>query len=353
MKRLLFLILGLSVSFGCLAYAMRNTSLQQLRVAFANANYSSLPLILGTIFGFYWLKAIRWKWLLNPVAALPTKDLFPPVMIGFAANNILPAHLGEFVRVFVANRKFRIPASTVLSTIVLERILDVLAILALFGIGLFYAPEMPAGYRQAALVFGGAAAAIVVMVVLYLIWTDLFIQITAWCFARIRFLPHRLTENVLQMLRQGAEGLHALKNGRTVVALTINSLAQWTLNGLGACLCLRAFHIDVDLSTGLILTGITAFGVMIPSAPGYFGVIQICFETAMKAQAIQPDPEQVLGASLYSQISSFIPVTALGMYYLQQAQLRLSDVSRAAEASQDVSAESSPDTSALPAPMAD
>ena len=140
------------------------------------------------------------------------------------------------------------------------------------------------------------------------------------------------------MLRQGAEGLHALKNGRTVVLLSANSLLQWTLNGIGAFLCLRAFHIDVDLSTGLILTGITAFAVMIPAAPGYFGVIQICFEAAMKAQAIQPDPELVLGASLYSQISSFIPVTALGMYYLQQAQLRLSDVSKVADESQNVSA---------------
>lgn len=339
MKRLLFLILGLCVSFGCLAYAMRNASLIRLQAAFAGADYTGLPLILALLFSFYWLKTIRWKWLLAPVAALPTKELFPPVMIGFAANNILPAHLGELVRVFVANRKFRVPASTILSTIVLERILDVLAILALFGIGLFYAPDMPANYRQFALIFGGAAAILVFIVILYLIWTDLFIRFTAFCFSLLPFLPQSLAGKILMMLRQGADGLHALKNGRTLVLLSANSLLQWTLNGIGACLCLRAFHIDVDLSTGLILTGITAFAVMIPAAPGYFGVIQICFEAAMKAQAIQPDTELVLGASLYSQISSFIPVTALGMYYLQQAQLRLSDVSKVADAAQELPSE--------------
>jgi uncharacterized membrane protein YbhN (UPF0104 family) len=105
MKRLIFLLLGIGVSLGCLAWSMRETNLAELKQAFANANYLTLPAMLALLFAFYWLKAIRWKWLLAPVRQFTTRELFAPVMTGFAANNILPAHLGEFVRVFFVRHR--------------------------------------------------------------------------------------------------------------------------------------------------------------------------------------------------------------------------------------------------------
>ena len=131
MKRAFFVTLGIVVSVACFALSLQGTNQKQLTAAFAGANYWSLPVMLGLLFLFYWLKTLRWQWLLAPVAKLTFGQLFPPMLIGFAANNILPAHLGEFVRVFVVRKKYGVPATTVLSTVVLERIFDVLAILAL------------------------------------------------------------------------------------------------------------------------------------------------------------------------------------------------------------------------------
>jgi uncharacterized protein (TIRG00374 family) len=333
MKRNLLIILGIAVSAGALAYAMREVHLGELSAAIAGADYRTLPLLLVQLYLFYWLKAARWKWLLAPSMRLSTGQLFGPVMIGFAANCILPAHLGEFVRVYVVNRRYGIPSGTVLSTIVLERILDVVAILALFGVGLLYAPSMPSEYRQGAIFFAFAATGVVLAAAVYLIWTDWFIRLTEQILKWLPFIPGRLSEKVLDLLRQGADGLHAMKSVRLVLAALVNSLAQWCLNGLGAVIALRAFHVDVDFSTGLILTGITAFGVMIPAAPGYFGVIQLCFEAAMKAQEIQPAPALVFGASVYSQLSGMIPVILTGMFFLYRDHLSLGGLQRAAEES--------------------
>jgi uncharacterized protein (TIRG00374 family) len=331
MKRWLLIVLGIAVSAGALAWSMRSVRMDDLMAGVAGADYRTLPLLLGQLFLFYWLKAARWKWLLGPTQQLTTGQLFGPVMIGFAANSILPAHLGEFVRVYVVNRKYGIPSGTVLSTIVLERILDVIAILALFGVGLFYAPSMPSEYRNGALIFAAAASGVVIAAAAYLIWTDWFIRITESVLRWLPFVPSRLSGKVLELLRQGANGLHAMKSFRMVLAALVNSLAQWTLNGLGAVLALRAFHVEVDFSTGLILTGITAFGVMIPAAPGYFGVIQLCFEAAMKAQEIQPPPSLVFGASVYSQLSGMIPVVLTGLFFLYRDHLSLGGLQRAAE----------------------
>lgn len=335
MKRVLFLIIGIAVSVACFALSLRGTTTDRLAEGIASANYATLPLMLAFLFLFYWLKTVRWAWLLSPVQPITSRELFPAVMIGFAANNLLPAHLGEFVRVFVVRRRHQIPAAAVLSTVVLERIFDVLAILVLFGIGLSVSKDMPDHYRSSAMIFGGLAVGVSTVVVLYLIWTDWFLRqvsrVLTWC----PFLPNALTGKVVETLRTGAAGLHALRNGRAVMLIGANSLAQWLLNGLLAWTALRAFGIDVSFASGLIITGVTALGVTIPSTPGYFGVIQICFAVSMKAQAVRPPESLVLGASLYYHISMYIPVTLLGLHYLHTAGLHLSDLSSAAEHSAD------------------
>jgi uncharacterized protein (TIRG00374 family) len=335
MKRYLIFVLGVAVSVFCLYLAFRNTTFSELYAAIQSANYFTLPIILVMLFVFYWLKAVRWSWLLGPVAPLTTRQLFPPTMIGFAANNMLPAHLGEFVRVFVVRRDYRVPVATVLSTVVLERIFDALAILTLFGIGLSFSADLPDDYRQKAAVIGCLAVLGSLVVVAYLIWTDWFLGLTSrildWC----PFLPASLTGKVTDLLRTGAHGLHALRDLKMVLLIAINSLVQWTLNGAMAYVALRSFGIDVSPTAGLIITGVTAIGVTVPSTPGYFGVIQMCFAVSMAAQAVKPDPSLVLGASLYYHISNYIPVTLLGVYFLNRAGLHLGDLTSAAEHSAD------------------
>jgi uncharacterized protein (TIRG00374 family) len=111
------------------------------------------------LFVFYWLKAWRWAMLLSPVGKFaPLKDLFPPMMIGFAFNNLLPAHLGDVVRVFVFAGQRDIKKTAVLSTVVLERVFDIIAILCFLGVGLFFVEGLDESVRKSAIVFGAVSA---------------------------------------------------------------------------------------------------------------------------------------------------------------------------------------------------
>lgn len=159
-------------------------------------------------------------------------------------------------------------------------------------------------------------------------------------------LPDRVSGKILDMLQAGAEGLAALKSGRAVLLITLSSVAQWLLNGLIAYTALKAFHIPVTVTSGLIVTGVTAIGVTVPSTPGYFGVIQYCFRISMAAQGLSVDPSLVLGASLYYHISMYIPVTLSGLYFLNSLGLHFSDMTRAAHVPSDADAVDSDATNA-------
>lgn len=80
------------------------------------------------------LRAVRWKFLLEPVKHdVPVRTAFSSLMIGFMMNGILP-RAGELVRSYVLGRKEQIPASAVFSTVILERILDIISFAAVLCI---------------------------------------------------------------------------------------------------------------------------------------------------------------------------------------------------------------------------
>ena len=139
-KNSLKIIFGLLISFGFLFLAFRQLDFQQMKQAFSLANYWLLIPSLVIIFSSHWLRSLRWQFLLNPVKKIPVGNLFSALLIGYAANTILPAHLGEILRAYVIGRKREISVSSALATIVVERIIDVLSIVLIMAITLIIYP---------------------------------------------------------------------------------------------------------------------------------------------------------------------------------------------------------------------
>jgi uncharacterized protein (TIRG00374 family) len=336
-NRWVHLALGIAVSVACLAWAagglLRDKdAIEQVGTAFVQANYLTLPPMWGALVGFYLIKAWRWRLLLKPVGDYHTlRDLVPPTMTGFAFNNLLPAHLGDFVRVYLFARKFRAPVTAVLSTVVLERVFDIVAILLLLGTGLVFVELPDPNVRRAALVFAAAAGAFVIVALAYVIWTRRFVAIFEAVLARLPLVPAGLRRKLATMLEAGAAGLASLKHPQLLAGIAVSSLAQWILNGSMVYLALWSFGIQVGngLLVSCIVLGVTALAVAIPSSPGYFGVIQAAFMSVLALfGANQAD---VFAASIYFHLAQYIPVTLVGLYYFNTTGLTFAEVEAAAE----------------------
>ncbi|NNJ26057.1 lysylphosphatidylglycerol synthase transmembrane domain-containing protein [Alienimonas chondri] len=309
------ILLGVVVSAVCLWIAVKDVEWAKIPPAFAAADYRTLPLIGLLLVAFFWTKAVRWAALLRPLPRASsepfrTHAVLPAVLIGFAGNNVLPAHAGEFFRVAVVAKRWKTPAAGVLSTVVLERVLDVGAILALFAASLPFVPGAGDEYAWFVRIAAGGLAAAAVACGLFLWMTDGCVRLVERLLAAIPGLPAIVSAGVPKLLHQAATGLDALRSGRAVAGIAALSVLHWGLMGGMIWLCLAAFGTQLPFAAGTVVNGVIAFGVLVPSTPGFFGVVQVCFRAGTAPFGVSP--ATAFSASVYYQITQWVPITLAG-----------------------------------------
>jgi len=181
--------------------------------------------------------------------------------------------------------------------------------------------------RSAMLFFGGAVGVALAGAAAYLIWTKPFVAAFEWCLDRIPLLPDNLKRKLTEMLELGESGLASLRSGRLLLGLLFTSFLQWSINGVVIYLALWSFGFHFSPLVSCIVMGVTAFGVTIPSSPGYFGVIQACFLAVLRL--FTDDMAGVMAASIYYHMAQWVPVTAIGGIYFILSRLHVADVEQA------------------------
>lgn len=330
----LHLLLGLVVSAICLWFAVRGLlhepdALTKAWTAFARADYRTvLPIAVATGV-FYWFKARRWRLLLKPLGNFrATRDLFPLVMIGFAFNNLLPVHLGEVIRVMLFAKRQRMKLTPVITTVALERLFDSVAVLSLLAYGLAFVPGLDPSIRQSTLILAGCIGGLVAVVLLFVFWTRPMIHALNAVLGPI--LPRKLGAKLTSFLETMVDGLAALRHPRLFAGILAFSFGNWLVNASVIYMALWSFDLPRSLEISCIVLGLTAVGAAVPSAPGYFGVIQLCFMSVLKV--FTDDDASVLAASIYYHLIEYVLVTIVGLYYFNTTGLTLAEVEGEAEA---------------------
>ncbi len=328
MPRPLLIILGIAISALLLALALRDVEFTVLGEALKNANLLwSLPFLL-TLFAFYWLKSVRWRDLLSRKVASKASELFPIVMIGYAGTAVLPMQMGEFVRAYIAAKKYQVSYSLPLSSIVMERIFDLLTILALLAGFLVLSDIAPmllvrAGYIIGALTLVGLSIAGC------LVW---FTEPTIQTVRKVlNPLPRRFGEPVIQQLRAAADGASALRSPQLIGKIALNSLAQWALMGLCIWCSLAALDLNVSLSGVVLVLIATIVGISMPTSPGYVGNIQFAFVVALEPFGVSA--VNAIAASVFYHVLAYAVVVLLGFTFLQRMGFSLRQLKNEAQSS--------------------
>ena len=245
--------------------------------------------------------------MLRPVRTLSAASLFPAVLIGYAWTAILPLQMGELVRAYVAGRQYQLPYSLVLSSIGLERIIDLLTIMILLGIALVVGEKLPDFAVKAGYVVTFISLMALAMASIFATRTQ---QSIAFATRLFSVLPDRIIASVEMHLASAARGVRSLVSPTLILRAIANSLMQWTLMGVCIWLSLIALDIEVPITGAIIVLVATIIGISLPTSPGYIGNIQLAFVVSLEAYGVSA--EKAVASSIYYHFLAYVSVVSVG-----------------------------------------
>ncbi len=322
-------LLGAVVGVGFLAWALHGIPFADIWVHIRNANPWLLlaASVAGTL--IFPLRAPRWRIILSPVAEkLPLGMLWRSIAIGMMGNNVLPARAGELARAYALSRETkRVPFAAAFASLAVDRIFDATVVLLLMALATLD-PALPrgqkvAGYPIANYIGSGALLALFAISALYLIvfFPEQILLLYEWLARR---LAPRLEERGRRILESFASGLSVLRHPGRFLAAMAWAIAMWLMNALAFWFGFKAVGIEVSYSAALMLQGLIAIGVAVPSLPGFFGVFEKFAQLGLGIYGI--DKTLATSWAISFHILTFLPITVIGIYYFVTLGLKLSDM---------------------------
>ena len=283
---------------------------------------SNLPLLLlATVVAtlIFPMRAWRWRYILAPIdATLPFGMLWRATAIGMMVNNVAPLRAGEVARAYALSRESsgRVPFSSAFASLAADRVFDAVVVLLLMIAAMldpaFGAHDASQRARVVEWVKVGVVVAAAALVGLYVIvfFPERMVRLYE---GLTRRLSPRLRERGRAILLAFAAGLGVLRSPVRFALVLVWTTAHWLVNGLAFWLGFVAVGMDVPFSAGLMLQGIIAIGVAIPSAPGFFGVFEAFAKLGLSAYGV--DETLAVSWAIGFHLLSFLPITVIGLVY--------------------------------------
>ena len=320
---------GVVVSVVTLALLVLFVDRRELWHALRTANYLYLAPAIVLYFIGQWFRALRWQYLLSPIARISAKRLYPVIIIGYMANNVLPARLGELVRAVYLSRRERevsVPAS--IATLSVERLYDGLTLLAmgavaapiLLAAGLF--SEASLAYRSTAIVLmagvvGSFVAALGILTALACSGRAL-----NWFIGLTGLLPERFRGMAADIIVGFVEGLGMLNSPGKHATLFVGSLPIWLAEAGVYLIVAYSFNLDAYFTSFWLLTlAVTLVTVTsnlitaIPASIGGIGAFEVVAQQTLVGLAVGAATAASYSVAVHL-LALWLPVSLAGLVLL-------------------------------------
>jgi uncharacterized protein (TIRG00374 family) len=276
--------------------------------------------ILATLLS-YVARAFRWQVLLHRLKPVRMGPLISINVLGFSAIYLL-GRAGELVRPLWLTRREKIPLTASVATIIVERFLDMLMLIALFGLALLLV-KLPQTAEDSLILMKKTAwvmvaGSVAAMVCLFFLRSNIE--------RIVRYIP---IAKLGSLLRNFSEGLSFLDRSSTFGLAIAHSVVVWIVIVLQFWFMLLGMNFRFSLSAATLVMVGAAIG-SIAQVPGIGGGFQAGYVFCMMTFFIVPK-EQAIATSLIAWISNYVPTVIAGGFYMISEGLSLKDL-RAATA---------------------
>lgn len=325
-RRWLTPLIGILISGGLLYWALQGVD---IGTAIEAARAASLPwLVAGvaTATATFVVRVPRWQQLLRTDrdAPLAAGTAWHGIAIGFMANNIIPRS-GEFLRALVAARLAPVTFTAAFASVAVERIFDGLTITAMLALALF-SPAIPADAMVGDALIRDRAVQAGILCLLLLAGAMVVVALPTQAerLAR-RLIPWpKLADKVTGLMHGVVSGLGAMRSPTRLAAVSAWSLVLWTIGGLSFWMVARGFGIEIGLGGAFLIQGVLAFGVAVPSTPGYVGVFEAVIVGVLSIFGI--DKDLAFAYAVTYHVATFFPIVVLGAVSVLRTPISLGDL---------------------------
>ncbi len=277
------LYIGIIIAVAACYYTFQDVSFHDLGLALASMHLK--PLIPALIFYilFYYIRVVRWRYLISSIKDVPNNRLVSPMMIGFMAN-MLPARVGELIRAYLLGKRENIPFPSSFATIAVERLFDLILVIVMFGGLIFFQPDLmshhgPLGDPEVInkmKMFGWGSLIVVILLILF---SYLLIHKQHVVFSWIEFFcrpfPEILKTKILNFTHSFTDGLMVLKDFKTTCVISILSGLLWIVSLLSYYPFYFAFDIEyLPFSSLMVVFVLICLFITIFPTPAFIGSFQ-------------------------------------------------------------------------------
>ncbi|MBZ5618376.1 MAG: flippase-like domain-containing protein [Acidobacteriia bacterium] len=289
-----------------LYFSVRGVDWGRVGRTIAGAQWRYLAAAAAFISTSFFLRALRWRILLNAETWFSVGTVFWANMAGYLGNNFLPARAGELIRSFLISNRSSLSKTYVLTTALSERLMDVIALVlwsSLILLGVNPKPQWMQGlFKTMAMVAGAGAVAILLLPHTGGLVEDLLRRIP---------MPEGLRTRLLHLAEQILLGLRAFHDWSRLTGFVLLTVVIWVSDACGVIAGSRALGLTISFRVALLLLSGLGLGSALPSTPGYVGIYQFVAVTVLTPFGIGRD--EALAYILVAQALGSVVMLAFGL----------------------------------------
>jgi len=319
--------IGFAISVIFLFLAFRGMDFKAIAIALKSADIFWIVPGIPVYFIGLWLRAVRWKLMLDPAARIETRKIFSIITIGYMGNNIYPARLGELVRAALLKREEKLAIATSFTTIILERVFDGIIMVGFVFLNIANISSRIGNDNIKQTIDSVALWASVVFIISFLFF--LAIALFPKQFSRIFnqiiliILPRKIARHGNQVVDRFFSGLRSLSSAFTIFKVLFLTIIIWLLETIFYWIIMQAFSFNVNFGMLMFLNGFLNLFTIIPSSPGYIGTFDAPGIALLTALGISKNI--AAGYTLLLHAALWLPVTLVGAYLFAQKGISWND----------------------------
>jgi hypothetical protein len=332
-------LLGIGISVASMTWALWDVDLEKTKVAVLSASWAKTVFIyFFFLLAIHIFRTLRWGNLLSGIENVPFKKLNEASAIGFMMLVVLPFRLGEFARPFLIAQRSNVRRSAAMTTVVLERITDILFIAVLLLALMFFLPDTARNYGviqkgaigMFALSVGGFA----------------FLLLARWKHDPVVNLIRKIfgvlgparAEKVVNIVDGFVGALKQLPDHKNLALFLLWTTLYWAVNGYGMMLFANGFDcsgaagreclpLNVDAYQTYFLLCVVIIGMLIPAGPAGAGTTQAALIIGL--QVFLPDPvvnSSGIAFSIALWVVQVVQQILFGLFFMLRAHASFSDI---------------------------